>query len=576
MEELKYSDYAIVFNWEIINDEPDIGKWEMLFEESGKKIEGKNMSDFIETLSQLDGDVINVIYVKNLNLLEVIGESYFSYGLGYQAGVKEGQINFFKIRVFNNVEFRNWDNWENKVDDCEEFLRRLNFGRENFKGQLKNKLNLKAHYTYTKARDQFNSIVGEYYLTSPWAQKFREDLLPQDQNELDLMNEVYKASYYFTNPKFIKKTINNVISCDISSSHSGFMLRKKYPSSSSITVNSVKEIMEIVNKGFYAWIGEFEFVGLKEKVKLPIDLRKFGYLNDDDNWVLILTSAHWPAFKRLFGAENIIPYCFYYYEQKELMRNYANMINQLYEEKQHFKKSEDPYISSIFKFRTELPFGQSIKSPIHHQAVMFNEEKNTFEKFKLEKPSFDEVVGKLKRYAIPYQIGIWTAAYSWAEVINMILDIGMDNIVYADTDCVKFMGEEFLDVIEKHNKEIDQEVNKITKKRNLIESNKKLGRWQYEGTYSQFKAIGVKWYLYELNGELEVKAAGADCDKLVNWLKEKDNPFEFFNKEDINVKDLFRNVYIDRKNGVVHVGYNNYMSDELAKELNEKTNGFYI
>ena len=51
----------------------------MLFEEDGKKVNGTGMSEFLETLSQLNQDLINVIYVKNLNLFEVIGECYFSY-----------------------------------------------------------------------------------------------------------------------------------------------------------------------------------------------------------------------------------------------------------------------------------------------------------------------------------------------------------------------------------------------------------------------------------------------------------------------------------------------------------------
>lgn len=571
----KYSDYAIVFNWEILNDENDIGNWNMLFEEDEKKVNGKGMSEFLETLSQLDQDLINVIYVKNLNLFEVIGECYFSYSDNFMAAVKDGQINFFNLNLFGFVNLVNWDNYFSDIEDCEEFLRRLTLSRQNFKGNNKNKLSLESHYRITKASDQWFDIVEKFYLKGSWANNFRSSLLPKSKEELDLYLRVNKASFYFTNPAFINKTLENVRGYDISSSHLGFILRKKYPSTEALKVEG-DEVFRILDKDWYAWIGEFEFVGLKEKVKLPIDLRKFGYLNDDDNWVLILTNAHWSAFRRLFSCEQVIPRNFFRFENKELQRNYAKMANTLYEEKEHYKKNSDSYVSSIFKFRTELPFGQSIKNPVWHWTVYRDEEKNEFIKEKAEEPTFEDMIDRIKKSALPMQVGIWTAAYSWAEEVNMILDLGPENVIYGDTDCVKFINkEELVNIVEEHNKEIDREVKVISNKRNMLETSPKIGRWKDEGIFIQFKAIGVKWYLFNSNKGLEVKAAGADNKILINWLKEQDNPFEIFTKE-MYVPKLFKNVNISRENKTVRVSYNNYMGDQLVRELNEKTNGFFI
>ena len=570
---LNYSDYAIALKWEIINDEPDIGKWVMFFEEDNSIKNGKGMSDLLEMLLQLNQEQINVIYVKDLNYFEVIGENYFSYSSEFMAAVKDGQINFFNLKLFDWIELVNWNNFFD-TEDCEEFIRELNLCRSNFKGQNKNKLSLKSHYRITKAADQWFDITERFYLKKEWTNTFRNSLLPQDQDELNLFLEIYKGSYSFLNPKFVGKTIENVKGYDISSSHSGFILRKKYPSSTGERITDVKEIYNIINKDWYAWIGRIEFVDLYEKFELPIDLRQFGYINENDNWELILTNAHWKVFKRLFGAKTIIPIEFYKYENKELVRNYAKMVNDLYEEKEFYKKNNDSFVKNIFKFRTELPFGQSIKAPQFHQAVIYNEETNQFEKFKLTDQPFEEIIGRLKKYALPMQIGIWTAAYSWAEEVNMILDLGVENVVYGDTDCVRFIGD--LDcVIEAHNKEIDKEVNNISKKRIMLETNTKLGRWQDEGTFSQFKAIGIKWYLFIDNGKLEVKAAGANKDKLLDWLNAQDNPFEEFNKE-MYVPQLFKNMSINREKGTVYLSYNNYMGDKLKREISQKTNGFVI
>ena len=294
---LNYSDYAIALKWEIINDEPDIGRWEMFFEEDNSIKNGKGMSDLLEMLLQLNQEQINVIYVKDLNYFEVIGENYFSYSSEFMAAVKDGQINFFNLKLFDWIELVNWNNFFD-TEDCEEFIRELNLCRSNFKGQNKNKLSLKSHYRITKAADQWFDITERFYLKKEWTNIFRNSLLPQDQDELNLFLEIYKGSYSFLNPKFVGKTIENVKGYDISSSHSGFILRKKYPSSTGERITDIKEIYNIINEDWYAWIGRIEFVDLYEKFELPIDLRQFGYINENDNWELILTNAHWKVFKK--------------------------------------------------------------------------------------------------------------------------------------------------------------------------------------------------------------------------------------------------------------------------------------
>jgi len=77
------------------------------------------------------------------------------------------------------------------------------------------------------------------------------------------------------------------------------------------------------------------------------------------------------------------------------------MANTLYEEKEHYKKNSDSYVSSIFKFRTELPFGQSIKNPVWHWTVYRDEEKNEFIKEKAEEPTFEDMIDRIKKSALP-------------------------------------------------------------------------------------------------------------------------------------------------------------------------------
>jgi len=59
-------------------------------------------------------------------------------------------------------------------------------------------------------------------------------------------------------------------------------------------------------------------------------------------------------------------------------------------------------------------------------------------------------------------VGLWTIAYSRLEFLTVLLKIGLDNVVYGDTDSVKFLGLDGIKVIEEHNKSIDEEFRKVS------------------------------------------------------------------------------------------------------------------
>lgn len=562
---LSYSDNAIVFNWEVLNGQQDIGKWELLFEENENKIKGEGMSDFLEELTQLPIDKVNVIYVNNLNLFEVISSLYFSYNENFKAGVKERKINFFYLKPFDFIEFRNSDNFWTDVSG-EEFLRRLTLCRQNFKGKRVKRLGLKSHFNYTLARELWNSICEKYYLKSSTFQKLRNDLLPKNETELDLLLNVYKASFVYSNPNYSNKTVENVYGRDIKSSHSGFYLRKRYPYGEGQIEEDPKEIYKIMNENYYAWIGEFDVINLREKISdFPWDLRRFGYQTKDGRWVIRLTNVHWEKFKEIYGADYLIPVKFVYYKQKVLEKNYIRMINELYLEKEHYKRtSKDDFVIGLFKMRTELPYGQSIKNPVYYTSVIYDVLEDNFIIERLPKPTFSDTINKLKEYALPFQYGIWTAAYSWAEEIDMVIKIGLDNVIYGDTDSVKFIGEEGLKIIEQHNKEIDQEFKIVLQKYNLKgEIDEKIGRWQDDGFNVKFKTLGLKRYLsFKDNGKLKVTCAGAMISTLQRYFENSENPFDEFEK-DMIIEGIYKHVYIDRKNRTVDVYFSNCL-EEIA------------
>lgn len=91
---------------------------------------------------------------------------------------------------------------------------------------------------------------------------------------------------------------------------------------------------------------------------------------------------------------------------------------------------------------------------------------------------------------------------------------------------------------------------------------KLIGVWDFEGTYTHFKTLGAKRYMYEENGKIHITIAGLSKQNGVKYMVEKCNGnntkvFEMFND----------NLYIPPE----YTGKNThtYIDDEMAGEVTD-------
>lgn len=559
---LNYNDNAAALTWEIINDKEDIGKFEILY--SGKIIKGEGFKEFLNAASGLSNQ-INVIYVKYLKWFVKISQAFINYeGKEFFAN---GEKEFYFIQIMDNVELRNWDNFWNKIDSKEEFLKRLDLCRENFKGNCKNKLGLKNHYKYTLAKEMWEDMKYRYYLWQPWAANYCKEMVPKTEEELVNLEALDKASFYFCNSNYFNKREYYVRCYDLSSSHLSFLARKKFPYQSFELEEDSSKIQQIIKLKRDAWYCRIIFKKLQYKIDFPINLQRFGWPEPECGqcaWNLALTNIDMEWFKEVFSWEGAIVYNFYHSPQKELDRDYAKMFDSLYEWKNQQKKGT--FAKEIHKFRAELPFGQPMKKTSYCTKTIWTES-NEFEVVEEEEKPFEEIQNKIMKRGIPMQVSYWVAAYSRLEEFTIINRIGIDNVLYGDTDSVKFIGEEGVRVIEQRNKEIEEEFNLIGMKR-FYKFNQKLGKWCDEGIMACFKAIGIKWYItIDMDSKYDVKAAGADINALKTALLEKRDPINTFNLR-MQIKGLFKEIMPSRKNkNAVVFRYKNKMDNEIKKEV---------
>ena len=468
----------------------------------------------------------------------------------------------------DNVEVRNWDNFWKKIDDKKEFLNRLNICRKNFNKGQKGILGLKNNYKYTLPREQYADIYQTYYLYCPWATNYCKEMVPKTEDELNVLNWLNKASFYYSNPNWYGDRAYNVHCYDLSSSHLSFFARKKFPYGGFQLEEDFKKIQEIIKKNFECWYGVFHFNKLQYKIDFPIDLTKFGTMANDRGqccYDLVLTNVDMEWFKQVFSWDSVRVSWFYHAPQKELCKDYAKMFDALYEWKNQQKKGS--FAKEIFKFRAELPFGQPMKKVQYETKTIFNKETKEFELVDNEKKSFKQIQNDIIKRGIPMQVSFWVAAYSRVEEFTMINRIGLDKVVYGDTDSVKFIGEEGIKEIEKRNKEIEEEFNQINKKR-LLNFNPKLGKWCDEGDLACFKSIGIKWYLtVDMNNKADVKAAGANIEALLGWLKEQHDPISKFSLQ-MKVPKLFKDIGASTKTKYgVRFQYKEKMESSFKKDI---------
>lgn len=120
-----------------------------------------------------------------------------------------------------------------------------------------------------------------------------------------------------------------------------------------------------------------------------------------------------------------------------------------------------------------------------------------------------------------FLFGVFITAYARRNLLNAILTNCPDTFVYADTDSIKFIGEnKFIDT----NKQLAEFMNDTPEFYDL-------GRFDYEGTYEEFKTLGAKKYCYKSNGKYFVVVAGLP----------KSTEYEIYSLEDFKCGKIYKN-----------------------------------
>lgn len=544
----------------------NIGEWEVFYE--GKKINGSGLTSVKEFCGTLPNEETTVIYCKNIKLLYILNKNVKAFDFSEESKIKAigpKEFDFFTLRTTDNrIEFRNWNNFFNKIDDCEEFSINFAAAMDYFKCN-----NLEKFGVFTLSHDAFKrgvkwryeDYVGYGIYSS--MRKIVSDCVPKQIDTYEFYDNYWLGGMAFYNPFSKDAVLSNICSFDKKSCHLASMVFEKFPLTDfeEIDLQYWKEVQEDFDNT--AFIAQFLFKDLSQKPESTMSqdvIGRFGHPDLDGNWLITINEVDWKWFKEEFEWREAYICGLKIAQKSFLPKNFIQSLLVLYEEKELYKKED---IRRTFaKQCTELPYGQSIKKTTYLYEGRLDEEGNVVIEASDEKTSLKEIRKVLEKRLMPMQLGVWTVAYSRLDIWKATKLAGAKETIYCDTDCIKTTrSREFQTTL---NEEIEQKAKAAQKRFPSLVIPQNLGRWTFEYCADEFIVAGIKWYAYSVDNKIHFKAAGAQLDVLKEWFKDKE--LKDFNTK-LEVEGLYKpQVKYDLKKNIAIIKTQNSYSSYLVLE----------
>lgn len=335
------------------------------------------------------------------------------------------------------------------------------------------------------------------------------------------------ASRYFTN-----QIINNVFSFDIQSSYPACMMLDNYPIGkfSKVTLDTQEKLDKYCKNTCV--VMDVEFSNLRVKPKQPIPYIDIGHLtnyhmkslvNDNgrvlscDYATITLTNIDLDIIRRTYDYDYLIVNDAMYAQKGQLPLELLAKLLEFYEKKTTLKDvlgKEYEYMKS--KNQVNAAYGMLVSALVHNEIIFTDAEWETIT------ADIDENLSSFynsRNNFLSYQWGVFVTANARKRLQDMIDVVGID-IIYIDTDSIKFINEKHVAEFEEKNKELIEDCSSSTIPAYADKDGKRyyLGIWDKDGVYKRFKTLGAKKYCdekFNKKGELvfEITVSGMSKSK---------------------------------------------------------------
>lgn len=219
---------------------------------------------------------------------------------------------------------------------------------------------------------------------------------------------------------------------------------------------------------------------------------------------MVITDIDWRIIRKDYKCSKYSIYKMYYAPKDRLPEGLRYTVMELFRQKTILKDSDNPddiYMYNRVKAMLNACFGMTttkidMDMVIYDPAAASEHDGN---EFYCEGKNLDELIEKFyksRNSFLSYQWGVWITAAARERLQYMLDKVGAD-VVYCDTDSIKFVGdheEEFI-IRNQYLKDLAEKYGAYADNR----SGKRyyLGIWDKEPTMMRFCTLGAKKYIYE-------------------------------------------------------------------------------
>ena len=357
--------------------------------------------------------------------------------------------------------------------------------------------------------------------------------------------------------------IDNVYSYDIASSYPFVMIAYKYPISQFMKINEVFDLEELQEYDTMAYICNIYLEDVEIKKGIPIPYIAYSKCeictskddeNEKDNSIIFngrvlkakhilmtVTDIDLEIIKTQYTFSSCLIDSLYIARKDYLPKYLRDNIYKYFEDKSKLK-GDDEHKYEYMKAKNKLNsiYGMTV-TDIKHPTYKLNEDMELVED---ESTTLKKYFSSYNNF-LSFQWGVWVTAYARRQLQRAIDLIGLD-MIYCDTDSVKFIGKEHIKEIEELNKDILKYCsnNDIINYVDVGSKRYYLGIFDKEEPYEKFKTLGAKQYAYVQHNKLGITVSGLP-KSASKELKEKGG------------LDAFKSGAIFSKTGRTYAIYNN-------------------
>lgn len=340
-----------------------------------------------------------------------------------------------------------------------------------------------------------------------------------DAHLYQMCRDAFRGGNTHANIRMANQLIRNVSSRDIQSSYPTCMMVNRFPISPFFKIKKSTYFNRDTSE--YALLIQIRFVNLKYKGKCGIPYIAYAkctattrdHILDNGRLLyagiaeMVITDVDLEIIKREYIFDDYYINEIYASRYGMLSDEYKSVIMQYFDAKTSLKG--DPtkiYEYNRAKNKLNALYGM-MAMRVDHETVTYDGHD-----FKTDlKPLEDQLSKYYKSYNsfLSYQHGVWVTCHARARLQTMLEIVGKD-VVYCDTDSVKFIND--------HNEDFDQMNKKLVKEAEAVgayaaDKNgviQYMGIWEDEGTYDEFKTLGAKSYVYKKNDAIVSTISGVD------------------------------------------------------------------